>query len=95
MGKTVRVENDLTIFNVAELREILLSRIQDGGGDLEIDLSAATAVDDTGFQLLLATSKSAARANRGLRVSNAPAALREYVAVADLRDEIRIEYKGE
>ena len=52
------IEGDLTIYRVAELREIIFPKI-DQANELEIDLSQVSEIDSAGLQLLIAAKLEA------------------------------------
>lgn len=71
---TCAIEGEMTIYRAAELCAVLQAALKAGDGELALDLSAVTEIDSAGVQLLLAAGKSAAAAQRELRlVARSPA----------------------
>ncbi|WP_088279346.1 lipid asymmetry maintenance protein MlaB [Ideonella sp. A 288] len=65
-GTTLRVEGELTIFRVAELKPMLL-----GNAALtELDLSGVCEIDTAGLQLLMVARRQAEAQQRRLRLVN-------------------------
>lgn len=53
---TLKIEGEMTIFNVAAIKEQLATALQ-SGNKLEVDLSAVTEYDSAGLQLMVAAKK--------------------------------------
>jgi len=72
MNEACVIDGEMTIYRATELRAALqaaLASAGDGDGDFALDLSAVTEIDCAGVQLLLAAAKSAAAAQRTLRLA--------------------------
>lgn len=64
-----RVEGPLTVYTVADARDILLEQLR-MARELELNLAAVVACDCAGLQMLCAAHKSARQAGKVLRVVN-------------------------
>jgi len=69
MNEACVIDGEMTIYCATELRAALQAALAAGGGDFALDLSAVTEIDCAGVQLLLAAAKSAAAAQRTLRLA--------------------------
>ncbi|CAN5886038.1 STAS domain-containing protein [soil metagenome] len=80
-ASTLAIEGEFTIYRASELHAVLKEAIA-AGGDLEIDLAGVSEIDSAGVQLLMAAKKSAAAAQRELRlVGHSPAVLEVFEAL--------------
>jgi anti-anti-sigma factor len=78
------IDGEMTIYRATELRAALQAALAAGGGDFALDLSAVTEIDCAGVQLLVAAAKSAAAAQRTLRLSSLGPAVAETLRFLDL-----------
>jgi len=63
------VADDMTVYSARERKEELLSALT-ASTELELDLSAVTAIDVAGLQLLILLKREAAARGKTLRFSN-------------------------
>ena len=63
----VNVEGEMTIYQVLELKQELLTCLS-GGAEMEVNLSGVSEMDTAGFQLLVFAKCVAARAGKPLRL---------------------------
>lgn len=80
---TLRIEEEMTIWRAAELRQQLQAALA-GGAPLALDLSAVTEVDTSGVQLLLAAAATARQRATELRLVAPSAALRDTLGLLGL-----------
>ncbi|MCW5625358.1 MAG: STAS domain-containing protein [Burkholderiales bacterium] len=57
---TVRIDQDMTIYTAAAMKERLLTSLKNGSG-VTLDLSGVPEIDTAGIQLLLLTAREAER----------------------------------
>lgn len=69
----VRVVVPFDIRHSADLRQELIAVLREGRGDVLVDLTGSTVVDQVGFATLLGAHARAARAGRRLRFTEADA----------------------
>jgi anti-anti-sigma factor len=69
MNAAYVIDGEMTIYRATELRAGLQTALAAGSGDFAFDLTGVTEVDCAGIQLLIAAAKSAAAAQRRLRLS--------------------------
>ena len=62
----LRLEGDVTIYQAAALKQTLLAQLQGEGPVAVLDLSAVTAIDSAGVQLLILAWNAAAQARKTL-----------------------------
>ncbi|WP_148714390.1 STAS domain-containing protein [Chitinolyticbacter meiyuanensis] len=80
-----RLDGELTIFHAAELKDVLLAALGEGGGPpLTIDLSGVDELDTAGVQLLLLAKREAARHGRALAYSGHSPAVISVLELLDL-----------
>lgn len=86
-GANVPLGTQLTIYEVAELREQLSRELERADG-LVLDAHELREVDSAGVQLLLHVAREARRQHKslGLRAPTAP--LREFLALLHVADEL-------
>ena len=82
----IELPEELTIYNVAEIRARFDARLAEGGS-LELDGAAVAEVDGAGIQLLVAGRRHAVALGRGFSLSNVPAALQSTLALLELTFE--------
>lgn len=69
-GETViRIEGELTIYNVIELKMQLLSRLEKPG-DIELDLAKVSEIDSSAVQVFILAKREAAQRSCTLRLVN-------------------------
>lgn len=81
----LRVETDMTIFNAAELKNELLSDMEDCSA-LEVDLSQVSEMDTSGFQLLFMMKREAALRNRDFKISSHSQATEAVITLYNMSD---------
>ena len=83
-GNTLlKIEDDLSIYDVAGIRQALLGCLESEGG-LALDLSAVTRCDAAGLQLLCAIRKSAHGRHKPYRVMGISSAVLDAMKIAGL-----------
>ncbi len=82
----LRIEGEMTIYRALELKQVLLSRL-DESAEVEIDVAAATEIDTAGVQLLLLAKKTAQARQRALRLVAASPAVAEVLELLNLATE--------
>jgi ABC-type transporter Mla MlaB component len=82
-GGVVRMQSNLHIGEVEELRTVLMGELAVAPA-LELELSGVENCDTAGFQLLCSLRKSAEQAAKELHISAFPAAMREASATIGL-----------
>ncbi len=83
-GATVlAVADDMTVYSARERKEELLSALT-ASTELELDLSAVTAIDVAGLQLLILLKREAAARGKALRLSNHSPAVVETIDFCSL-----------
>lgn len=80
----LKVEDALTIYDAAALRETLLKCLR-AEEDVALDLSETTGCDTAGLQLLCSLRKSAERLGKQVRVADASRAVFDTLAAAGLK----------
>lgn len=85
---TIRLEVDdaLTIYDTARLREVLLKWIG-AQRDVAIDLSEANKCDAAGLQLLCSIRKTAEHTGKKVRIAGVSRAVLDTMAAAGLKPE--------
>jgi anti-sigma B factor antagonist len=68
MGKTLRLEGEMTIYRAAELKRALVEAVERPGA-LKLDLSGVTELDTAGLQLLLLAGRTAAASSKRIRLA--------------------------
>lgn len=86
MSTPVKVEGELTVYAVHDLKTRLLAALSDGT-PLQIDLSEVSEVDGAGIQLLLATQREARQNGTTLRLNSMAPQVAEALALMDLTHE--------
>lgn len=72
----LELNDELTIYRAAELKEELLQALPQDGGTLELDLSGVSELDSAGLQLLMMLKKTAGQRGCKLRLqAHSPAVL--------------------
>lgn len=79
----IGVDGDLTIYEVAELRDALLTLV-DGANAVELNLAGVGEIDSAGAQLLLALTRTLAARDTGLSVTHAGPAVTEVLDLLGL-----------
>lgn len=74
-GQAVRLTGRLDTAAAADLRRDLAAAVDDGVGDLEVDLGGVTGLDATGLGVLLGAHRRAGRAGRRLVLVDVPPSL--------------------
>ena len=64
---TLKLDGELSIYRAAELKDLLLARIEQGG-PLDLDLSGVTELDSAGVQLLMLAKQAALARGLPLRL---------------------------
>jgi len=64
----VSVQEDMTIYNAASIKDTFLSWCSSGATELEVDLSAVEELDSTGLQLLLSLKSESQKRAFNLRL---------------------------
>jgi anti-anti-sigma factor len=77
------IEGDMTIYRAAELKEIILMRINQAK-EIEIDLSQVTEIDSAGLQLLIAAKIEATINNKKLHFIGHSKPVQEVFDLCDL-----------
>ncbi len=72
-GQVVALTGRLDVVSVADVRQALHAVVDDGAGDLVLDLSGVEAIDSSGIGVLVGAHRRAGRAGRRLVVAAAPA----------------------
>ncbi|KAE8755334.1 STAS domain-containing protein [Paraburkholderia madseniana] len=80
---TVQLDGELTIYRVLELKDTLLVALR-GVGALTVDLSAVTAIDSAGVQLLVAAQRMAAEKGQVFRIVDCSSTVAEVFALFDI-----------
>jgi len=62
------IEEDMTIYNAATQKQMLLEALQDCQ-QLDLDLSQVSEMDTAGFQLLLLSKREALKANKTIHLT--------------------------
>lgn len=81
---TLHVSGELDIYRAQALKDELLTALAAGSSTLILDLSAVTALDSAGVQLLLAARAHATAAGGALRLQAPSAAVNEVLACLGL-----------
>jgi anti-sigma B factor antagonist len=81
--QTLTIENELTIFTAAEMKQYLLDFLN-SGKELEIDLSQVDEIDTAGLQLLILIKREAAQAGKTLSFSMHSKSVLEILELANL-----------
>lgn len=76
--QTFALPKELTIYQVAALREVLLAQV--ARGIRQFDLASVAECDSAGLQLLMALCRSVESAGQRCRLLKAPAPVREAAA---------------
>jgi anti-sigma B factor antagonist len=86
LGKSARVmlSGELTIYNVAEIREALAAAM-DRCDEIEVDLSAISEIDSAGLQLMLIVKRNPGKA---VRFVNHPQSVLRLVDLAHLGEAL-------
>lgn len=82
----LRLEGVLTVYEVAELREELISALEKKNG-IMLDLSKVTDVDTTGIQLLCSAYRTAKDAKKTFTIMGANDSFREAISRIGLNSE--------
>lgn len=81
----LQIAGELTIYAAATLKEELFALLPDVSGDIEIDLSAVSALDTAGLQILLMVRRLALARGAGFRVLNPSSATVEMLELCGMR----------
>ncbi len=71
-GRVVALTGRLDVASVADVRLALHAAVDDGAGDLVLDLSAVDGIDSSGIGVLVGAHRRAGRAGRRLVVAASP-----------------------
>jgi anti-anti-sigma factor len=71
-GRLVALTGRLDVVSVADVRLALHAVVDDGAGDIILDLSGVEAIDSSGIGVLVGAHRRAGRAGRRLVVAAAP-----------------------
>ena len=77
--------------STALVRDLLYARIDEGGGDVVVDLAAVDSVDVTALRLLAAAGALLERDGRALVLRGCAPAVRRLLAVSRLRTRLQVE----
>ena len=66
--QSISIKDDMTIYNAASLKEMLLGYCHSGTQELQLDLSAVNEMDSAGLQLLLLLKAEAQKRGFTLRL---------------------------
>jgi len=86
MSTPLKIEGELTVFTVHELKVRLLAALGEGR-PLQIDLSGVSEVDGAGIQLLLATQREARHRGSAITLLAVPPQVEEALMLTDLTHE--------
>ena len=82
----LRLEGVLTVYEVAELRETLITALEEKDG-IVLDLSNVTDIDTTGIQLLCSAYRTAKDAKKGFTIIGANDTFRDVISRIGLNSE--------
>ncbi|KGM40233.1 hypothetical protein JY96_09835 [Aquabacterium sp. NJ1] len=86
MSAPLKIEGELTVFTVHELKTRLLAALGEGQA-LQIDLGGVSEVDGAGIQLLLAAQREARKHGSAITLLAAPPQVEEALKLTDLTHE--------
>ncbi|MBI5924692.1 MAG: STAS domain-containing protein [Aquabacterium sp.] len=86
MSTPVKVEGELTVYAVHDLKARLLAALSDGS-PLQIDLSEVSEIDGAGIQLLLATQREARQNGTSISLNSMAPQVAHALALMDLTHE--------
>ena len=66
--RNIIIEEDMTIYNAAAQKQMLLEALADCD-ELDLDLSQVAEMDTAGFQILLLSKREATKANKTVRLT--------------------------
>ncbi|MBL8270368.1 STAS domain-containing protein [Steroidobacter sp.] len=81
----LQIAGELTIYAAAALKEELFGLLPEVSGDVEIDLSAVSALDTAGLQILLMVRRLALARGAAFRVLNPSVATVEMLELCGMR----------
>jgi anti-anti-sigma factor len=88
----LRLTGGLTVHTAADIRLLVHSAVDEGHGDLILDLGGVEDVDPTGLGVLVGAHRRAGRAGRRLVLRNVPPVLDRLLTVTRLRRILHIQY---
>lgn len=86
MSAPLKIEGELTVFTVHELKVRLLAALGEGQ-PLQIDLGGVSEVDGAGIQLLLAAQREARQHGSAITLLAVPPQVEEALKLTDLAHE--------
>lgn len=91
VAASVQLEGRLDVTTATETREILHAAVEEGDGDLVVDLSCVELIDVTGLGVLVGTHRKALRAHRTLVLRNVPPRMMRLLAMTRLYRALCVE----
>jgi anti-anti-sigma factor len=97
-AKVLRIglSGELSIYNVLEIRDQLLSALQDGaqGSQMEVDLSRVPEIDSAGVQLMISARREADQREIKLRFVGVNAELRQTLDLCEISERLGVSYSS-
>ena len=90
-GQLLQLTGRLDVHVAADARLALAEAVENGDGDLVIDLAALEAVDATGLGVLVGAHRCAGRAGRTLVLRDAPPPVERLLFLSRLDRVLRLE----